>query len=815
MASMLQELRLAFRLLRSRPWFALSAVLPMALAIATGMAALTLVDAVLFRPMGLRDPASLVTVYGFSRSKARYLSNSMPDYEDLRSLSGVVASATSYVRIPLTCDLARSPERVATELATGDYFRTLGVPPSRGRTFGPDDDRPGAQPVTLISDALWESRFQRSAAALGSSILVANVPVTIVGVMPRGFEGTLLDWGAPPALWMPMALLPRVSPPFAALDFRNRRDMRWLMMTARLKPGATIPALQAALDVLQARLATADPKLYADAHFVALAAQKARFFPAYREAAVRYMSLLAAVSAAVLLIACFNLMNLLLGLAAMRERELATRLALGAGRGRIVLQAVTEAFALTLSANAISLPIGLWLTGWLGAFGRISIVSLNLNLTPDPRALAWSAGAALAIGMVIGGLTALRSGRIDLVNGLRGAGARPAFPRLAGIGLRDLFVGSQVACAMVVLVAAVTLAGSLLGWQRSQLGFDPGGTLLATLDTAGAARSPRDLHQFCRELLEQLREGRFEGAALISEPLPGNIRWTRELAAPGSAATQEVEGNAVSDGYFQLTRMPIEAGRAFLPSDDDAAQPVVILNRSAADLLFPRQNPVGRSLRIAGESSDRQVIGISAGAQYHPLSDVPTPYFFVPMAQVVRPQFTICVRTAGPPAAFAPALRQTVARLAPGTPLFDIRTGEEQVASGSKQIRVAALTCGVLAFVGTLLALAGLFAITAWRVAEQRRDIAIRVAVGAQSRRVLAGFAVRAFATGALGAAAGAGISAWTVTLLRSSVAGVTQPGLELYLAAGVLLLALVSVACVLPARQALRIDPAALLRVQ
>ena len=811
MVGVLQDLRLAFRLIRSRPWFALAAAVPMALAIAAGMAALTLVDAVLFRPMGLRDPSSLAAVYGYSRSRARYLSNSLPDYQDLRSLSSVVASATAFVRIPLACDLGGGAERLATEIATGDYFRTLGVSPARGRAFDTEDDRPGARPVVLISDVLWKTRFQRSAAALGATIRVANVPVTVVGVTPPGFAGTLLDWGEPPAVWMPMALLPRVSPPFAALDFRNRRDMRWIMMTARLKPGVTVPALQAALDVLQSRLASSDPALDSDARFVALAARQARFFPAYREAAVRYMSLLAAVSAAVLLIACFNLMNLLLGLAAAREREIATRLALGAGRGRMVRQAATEAFVLTLFAIALSLPAGLWITDWLGAFGRISIVSLNLNLAPDLRALAWSAGGALVIGITIGGLTALRAGRLDLASGLRGASSRPAFPRLAGIGLRDLFVGSQVACAMVVLIAAVTLAGSLVQWRRQRLGFDPGSTLLATVDIT---RSPAELHRLCGELLDALRGGRFESAALVWDPLPGNTRWARQLNAPGSAAL-EVEGNVVSDGYFEAARMPMEAGRTFLPSDDATAQPAIILNRSAAGLLWPHQNPLGRSVRISGEPAARQVIGVVADAQYHPLSETPVPYFFLPLAQTVRPQFTIFVRTAGPPAAFAPVLRQMVTRLAPDAPLSDVRSGAEQVDAGTKQIRIAAAACGVLALVGTLLALAGLVLITASRVAEQRRDIAIRVAVGAQNGRVLAAFAARAFATGAVGAAGGVCASLWTVRLLRASMAGITAPGAAVYAAAAALLLALLMVACLLPARQVLRIDPALLLRVQ
>jgi putative ABC transport system permease protein len=301
---------------------------------------------------------------------------------------------------------------------------------------------------------------------------------------------------------------------------------------------------------------------------------------------------------------------------------------------------------------------------------------------------------------------------------------------------------------------------------------------------------------------------------LIADPVPGNIRWSRELTATGSTP-QEVEGNVVSDGYFGMSRMPLEAGREFLAADDATAQPAIIVNRSAASLLWPHENALGRTLQVSGEAAVRVVVGVVADAQYHPLSETRTPYFFLPLAQAPRPGFTIAVRTPGPPAAFATDLRRLVSRLAPDSPLYELHTEEEQVAAGSQQIRVAAMTCGVLASVGTLLALAGLFAITAWRVAEQRRDIAIRVAVGAGNHRVLAAFALRAFVTGAIGAAGGVCASFWAVRLLRASMAGVTAPSFSVYALAVMILLTLLLVACLLPARQVLRIDPASLLRVQ
>jgi hypothetical protein len=245
---MLQELRHALRLLFSRPAFSAAAILPLALAIACVASVMTLVDAVLFRSLGLQDPGGLVTVYGFSKSKSTYLSDSFPEYEGLKGLTEAVDSATAYVRAPLTVDLGAGAERLAAELATGDYFRTLGVKPAAGRGFGVDDDRPGAVPVALISDAL----FQRSRSLLGSTVRIGDVPVTVIGVMPRGYAGTLLDWGAAPSVWLPLSQISNVVPSFATLDYRNRADMRWLMLTARLKRGATAATLQSALDVGEA-----------------------------------------------------------------------------------------------------------------------------------------------------------------------------------------------------------------------------------------------------------------------------------------------------------------------------------------------------------------------------------------------------------------------------------------------------------------------------------------------------------------------------------------------------------------------------------
>ena len=808
----MQDFWLALRLLRSRPGFTLAAVIPLAAAIACATAVLTLVDAVLYRPLGVKDPASLAAIYGYSRAKASYLSDSWPEFRGVSALASVVQSAAAYVRFPLNADLGGGSERLAAELVSGGYFGTLGVTPVLGRALGEEDDRPGAPPVMVVSYGLWNARFARSRAVLGSAARIGDATFSIVGVMPEGYAGTLLDWGAAPQLWVPMAHIDTLMPGFGSIDYRNRPEVRWLMMTVRLRRGTPVAAAQAALDVLETQWRAANPAAYRDHRLLALPSSRARFFPAYRDAALRFLWLLGAVSAAVLLIACFNLVNLLAARVAGREKETATRLALGASRGRIFRQFLIESLVLTGCAMALGLPLALQVTRWLATFPQFLSISMHLNLSPDPRALAWSACASLAAGVLIGLVCALRAGRRDLVSGLNNAQDRGG--GRWGVGVRDLLVAAQVACAMVVLISAVTLGRSLEDLKSARLGYNTRDVLLATVDVTNTRPTAAEGQQFYRRLLTELRAQVSGAAALIWDALPGNVRWTRQVTPQGSSAVVEVEGNVVSDGFFALAGMPLEAGREFTAGDDGQSQPVVILNHAAAALFWPGEEAVGRGIRIAGESASRVVAGVVADAQYHPMASGHVPYFFLPLGQSWRAEMTVCVRTRRP-LEFGAAVVKAVHGLDRGAPVYGVRTMEEQVESGFAQVRLAALATSAVGLLGTVLALVGVFAMTAWRVAQHRRDIAIRIALGAEHGDVVARLAAKGFAIGGAGAAAGALLALWTSGWLRSSIRGVAAPDAAVFAWAAALLLALVLAASVIPARRVLAIQPAGLLRVQ
>jgi ABC-type antimicrobial peptide transport system permease subunit len=363
------------------------------------------------------------------------------------------------------------------------------------------------------------------------------------------------------------------------------------------------------------------------------------------------------------------------------------------------------------------------------------------------------------------------------------------------------------------------LAQSLRELRNTDLGFDSRRVLLSNIETYGANLSADQSQRLYSTLLAELRSQPVGGAALAADVLPTTSRRRANVAPAGSGAFPpdgiSMESNIVSDGYFEVLGMRVERGRGFLASDDARAPRAVVLNRTAAGLLWPGENPVGRHIRLKGDAGDLEVIGVAADAKYHSLTDGPTPFLFLSLAQKFSPSVTIHVRTFREPMEAVPLVRRTLDRLAKGVPLGEIRSLDQQVEAGLTQLRLASAASGAAGVVGTVLALAGVFALTAFRVIQQQRETAIRMALGADRRRVLASFVVRGLALGVVGAAAGLVPAVWAAGLLRSFVAGVRAPGTMLYIGVTTLLLLAVALAAVIAVRRILRLDPAAVLRMQ
>jgi predicted permease len=800
-----QDFSYALRQLRRNPGFAAGAILPLALAIGCIASVLTLTDAVLFRPTGVKDPGRIAAIYTLSRSQNRYLSDSYPDFRDISALSGLVDSTGAYLRSSLSVRIKEGAERMNAELVTGDYFRAAGITPALGRPLTPDDDRPGSPPVALASYSLWETRYARSPSILGSIVWINQVPFTIVGVMPQGYQGMLLDWYPDCSLWTSLVHFDRIFPSNTAGDFHNRREIQMLMMLARLHRGVTVSQLQAALDVLAPRVA-ARP----DYRFIAFKSGEARFFPAYRAGTLHFLWMLLAVSAAAVAIACFNLASLLLARAASRQHEIGTRLAIGASRFRVIQQFVVENAVLAMGACALSLPVAFAATYWLRDAPIMDGFTLSLDLSPD--------GRALAAGMLAGLITALAAGIVPALRASKNRDCRPFRPLLAKWGAVpafrqwDLFIAAQIACAMTILVPAAMLAQNLRDLGHAHLGYDPRGVLLGSTDVEQAGQLDRLTHELLADLRSQAPE-----AALASTSLPTVMRSSLDVSID-SNSWKPVSFNWISDGYFNLLRIPILSGRAILASDDRHSQPVVVLNQSAASLLWPGENPVGHRLHLRAESMDREVVGVVEDIRLRPLGRplAPEPYLFLPLFQKAGSTgLEIHVRTPGPPLLFTGVLRQVLARVAPDTSLANLRTLTDQVDEGLKPMHLAAQATGAVSLLGILLAVAGMFAACAYRVTQQRKEIAIRIAIGAEPRRVIRSFTSRGLWIGIAGACLGLLPALWGARLLRASIIGASAPRMWLFIAAAIVLMLASSLAAFAAARRIARVQPSDVLRVQ
>jgi len=807
-----QDLRFAMRLLLRNRGFTAAAVIPLAFAIGCLACTATIADAILFRSLGMKQPDRLAAIYRFSREKNAFLpSTAYLDFRDVQSLGSLVEAAAAFARVSVDVRLSEGAERMNSEAVTAGYFRTTGVSPVIGRPLSAEDERPAAPPVALISYSLWQSRFGGRASALGSVAWIDGVAFTLVGVMPRGYEGTLLDWAANPAFWIPLPQIKRMLPVFARLNYEDRREIAWLTTIVRLRPGVALGQLQAAANTLAANLPGRR-----DVTFKALSADQSRFFPGRRAPTVRIVWLLVAVSAGALAIACFNLANLLLARSAARERETAARLALGAGRLRLLRQYIAENAVLAGCACVFGLPVALGMTGAAQAFETAFGLSLNLN--PDPRALALSALAGLATAVLAASAPAWTFSRVQLAGAMKGA-APGAVGRAAKLDLRDVFVAVQVACAMVAFTAAALLGQSMRKWDTIPLGYDPKGVLVASGDTLSARIPEADREGIYRKLLAELRT-ETRGAALAGQAMPTANHFAADMM-PDSAAgrwTRLIDYDEVSDGYFKLLRIPVVAGRDVLPEDDSRSRPVAVVNQAAARLFWPGQNPVGRRLKIRLlETTDREVVGVVADARYLPLGDpqAALPVVFLPLFQNAPQVVAIHALTRGDPKSFIPEFGRIVGRTVKDMPLSDVQTLEERVDAGMSQVRLVSQAIAAVGALGVLLALAGILASCAYRVAQRKREIAVRIAIGAAPERVIRAFAARGIALGLAGSLVGLLPAAWASALLRSSLRGVDAPGAILFGLSGVVLALAAGATAWAAARRIARIQPAAVLRVQ
>lgn len=809
---MFSDLKFALRQLGKSPGFALIAILTLALCIGANSAIFSVVHSILLKPYPWPESDRLVYVYNtYPLMGLTNAGTSIPDYLDRRADVSGFADSAMYYNASYNLAGASEPERVVGMCATPSLFSTLQTGARLGRVFTEDDAKPGAPAVVVLSHALWKNRFGADPAIIGQTIRLAAAPVTVIGVMPEGFY-----FPSPRVqVWTPFR--------FSAEQRSDaERGHEYSTMIARLKPGVTLAMVQRDLDLIQARNAQ---RLPGEAGFWQTSGFGGRVggFLEQNVANIRGMLwLVQAGVAAALLIGCANVASLLLARAVARERELAIRAALGAGRGRLVRLLLTESLVLFLAGGALGLLVALWGVSALGSVGFANLPRA-FAVQLDPSVFGFTLLCALGTGLLFGALPAWSASRSDAAAALKEAGTRATSGRRTQ-GLRAALVAAEIALAVMLLSTAGLLMKSFARLQQQDPGFQPGGVITAQLQLPYAA--PEKFLAFHDDAIRALSAHPGVTAAGTTTILPftGNnsssTYTSPDIIVPAGAPAPHAQVRKVDPGYLRALGLTLLRGRWFDATDTAKAQRVIVIDRLLAEHYWPGQEALGKRINFSGGNGQDEVqclvIGVVAPIKVQSLEEkVSKETLYVPFAQSPEASFVLVVRTAGDPAALAASVRQAVRSAHPEQPVFDVKTMAQRMDDVAQTRRAPMLLLSMFSGVALLLAALGVYGVLAFSVAQRTPEFGIRLALGATPGAIAALVLRQGSRLVAIGIVAGlAGYLALS-RIVAQLLYGVTatDPGT---LAVAPLVLAAVALAATLvPARRATRVDPMIALRAE
>ncbi len=818
MESLIQDLRYGVRMLLKSPGATAVAVLALGLGIGANAAMFSVINTLLLRPLPVAHSDRLVAVFTTDRADI-YNDLSYPEYVDYRDGTDVFVDVMGHTMIHVALGQGGRNELAWGEMVTGNYFSVLGVRPALGRGFLPEGDRSeGAHPVTVIGHGLWRRLFASDPGVVGRSITINGQPFSIIGVAPEGFPGT--KFALAMDLWVPVAMHAVVMPQSDGLP--EARNWHWMETLARLKPGVTVEAANAALQVVAERLARDYPAASGGLGALVLPEREARF-PVQAGGAIDLgASLAMIVVGLVLLVACANVANLLLARAAARRREFGVRLALGAGRWRLVRQLLTESLCLSVLGGAAGLLLAAWASDLLLTFRPPVPYTLAVDYAPDGRVILFTAIVSFLTAAIFGLAPALHASSPDLVPLLKG-GSGEAGPHRRRPALRSLLVAGQVALSLLVLASGGLFLQSLRNAGAIDPGFQARDLLLGTFDVGLLGYTEERGLGFFHDLERRVASLPGVASAGLTSNLPLDDNWdsTGPIIADGRPvpmAGEEISAEfaAVSSGFFATLGVRLVRGREFTDRDDAQAAPVTIINDTLANRLWPGEDPIGKRLRIGGlDAPPRQVVGVARDGKYHTLGESPRAHIYRPVLQSYRSGMSLLVRTHGDPAPLLDGVRREVQALDSRLPVYGLKTLDEHLGHALWWTRMGAVLASSSGFLALVLAAVGLYGVMAYAVSQRTREIGIRMALGAGPRDVL-GMVLRGAVKLAL-AGVGAGLLAALALgrVMRSLLYGVSSFEPVVFTLAPLLLLAVACLASLLPARRAARVDPMVALRCE
>ncbi|HEV2863614.1 MAG TPA: ABC transporter permease [Pyrinomonadaceae bacterium] len=814
MESFWRDLLYGARAFRKNPGFALVAALTLGLGIGANTAIFSVVEVVLIRPLPFAEQDRLMVLWKRDLTANQELVElSIPEFNDWRAqtqtFESLAAMPTSVYGYGYVLGDGGEPLQIESARVSADFFDVLGARPALGRGFTPEDDRPGAARVVVISGRLWRERFNADPSIVGRAVTLNGTGFEVVGVMPSEFE---FPRGAD--IWSSL------SGNIGGGALQNRNAV-FLQAVGRLKPGATREQAEAELNTIVGRVAAAHPETEAAGHRVVMTPLVEYVFGSARLA----LWMLLAATGLLLAVACANVANLLLARATARRREMAVRAALGAGRLRIARQLFAESLLLASAGGALGVALAYWLIDLLVAFAPADIPRME-GVGVSGVVLAFSLGVTLLTAFAFGLVPAVTASKVNLADAL-GEGGKGSSGGRKGNRLRAALVVAEVAVTCVLLVGAGLVLRSFVKLQQVDAGFDTEKVLTFQLRLHGSRYPDRKaVREFYRQLVERLeaQPGVLAAGAVLIRPLEGSIGWDVPYAAEGQTP-EEAKRNrvpnfeVVTPHYFRSVGLPVKAGREFTEADDEEAPKVAVISEAMARAAFPEgTNPVGRRLRLFDPSDSdtalHTVVGVVGDARYRDVRDARWDVY-VPYRQFDFPVRYVTVRTASDPAVFADVVRREVAALDPAQAVAALKTTSQLFSENVARPRFNTLLLALLSLLAALLAAVGIYGVMSYAVRQRTREIGIRLALGAQPRDVLRMVVRQGMALALLGILSGLLAAAASTRLLSGLLYDVSAFDPLTFCSTALMLACVALVASYLPARRATKVDPTDALRYE
>ncbi|MEO6725679.1 MAG: ABC transporter permease [Blastocatellia bacterium] len=812
MQTLWQDLRYGARMLVKKPGFTLIAVLTLALGIGANTVIFSIVNTALLRPLPIAEASQVVSLNNAEEGRM-FATFSYPNYRDMRDRNEVFAGLIAYRFAPLSISHDGVNERLWGYAVSGNYFQVLGVGAAQGRVITVDDDRlPGAHPVTVLSHTCWLQRFGSRPDIVGKEVIANGRGYTVIGVAPPGFYGT--ESIAAPEMWFPMAMQAQIE---VGNNWLEARGVENIFVQGRLKPGVSVARAQSAMNATMLQLEREYPADNEGKRVVIT--NPGMMGGMMRGPVMGFSGLLMGVVGMVLILACTNLANLLLARATERRREIAVRLALGAGRWRLIRQLLTESVLLAVAGGVLGLLLASWLTDLAVGLKPPVDVPLLIDLHLDYRVLLFTALLSLATGVLFGLLPAWQATKADLVSALK---EELSFGSRRQSRLKNGLIVFQVALSLVLLIGGGLMLRSLQRAQTIDLGLDPHNAVEVSFDLRlqgyDAARGKEALKQ----LLDRVRAMPGVRGAGVADLVPVDLHfgssplYLDDRAPERNATIPRALTNRISPGYFAAMSTRLVGGREFNEQDSDQSPRVAIINETFARRFFAGEDPIGKSFRMGGTDAPKlQVVGVAQDGKYANFNETPKPFVYRPLWQSAIGTTSLIVRADTDPQKLIAAVRRELQRLDANLPISSAKTMTEHLALPLLPARFAAAAMGSFGLLALLLAAIGLYGVISYSVAQRTREIGVRIALGAQSRDVMKLILGQGMAVALAGVAIGLAASFALTRLMKMLLFGVSATDPLTFGGIALLLTVVALLACWIPARRAAKVDPMIALRYE